>query len=358
MGELQPHLYRGIRACSPRTVRRNGVPASDEDIVSGFVMSHARIIFAAETQIEAIAMRLGQMSRKLGISQGEIVRFLSEQNLSVEEGSNVKLDESRVRLLYARYAPEEVYPHQQVADESPTPVVSTKSTDSALLSNETGEGSISVAADENDSIVHPKPAEVDAQPVVFVSSEPQTAPAENSPTGEAEVIRAPKVELAGLKVIGKIELPSPKKKEVPESDSSVTLLESPESSVGGEEGGSAKATHMETTPRRDDARGPRDGRRSDDARRSRRRNDREQRSPKNPIALQREKEMKEELERRKAKAAEEKERRTRNYNKRVKHSPPTKAVRLIEEPVEQLDTASMDSEPRGWFGRLIKWLRT
>lgn len=56
---------------------------------------------------KAFVMRLGQMARKLGVSQAEIIRYLSGQNMGIEEGGNVKLEEQHIRQLYAHFAPTE-----------------------------------------------------------------------------------------------------------------------------------------------------------------------------------------------------------------------------------------------------------
>lgn len=305
-------------------------------------------------------MRLGQMSRKLGVSQGEIARYLSEQNLSVEEGSNVKLDESRIRLLYARFAPGEVYPPSPAIEYASAPVVNSESPESERLSGATEATTGAIQSEQNEWVNEQQPSQQSlVQPDMAVSADGVTVIPENPLSGEPEVIRAPKVELAGLKVIGKIELPSPRKKEVSEPDANALIATpSDPSPAEGAVPDSANPIRNEPPRRPDEPRKARDSRRPGDERGPRRKNDREQRAQKNPIAIQREKEMREELERRRAKAAEEKERRTRNYNNRVKHSPPTKAVRLIEEPVEQLDATTIDSEPKTWFGKLIKWLRT
>lgn len=174
-----------------------------------------------------------------------------------------------------------------------------------------------------------------------------------------EVIRASKIELAGLKVIGKIDLPEPKKKEIMLADESVA----PAAAEGAAEGNElADPIHKPISERHDDVDRskvkPRrdDGRNQDERRRPRTNQPREQRPRKNPIAAQREREIEAEQERRKEKAAEEKERRTQNYHKRVQHSPPTKAVRMIEEPLEQLNSSSFE-EPNTWFSKLVKWLR-
>jgi hypothetical protein len=85
---------------------------------------------------------------------------------------------------------------------------------------------------------------------------------------------------------------------------------------------------------------------------------REQRARKNPIAVQREREEQEAQKKREEQAEREKERKTRNYHKRVKMSPPTKAVRLVDEPVMQMSAKELEEAPKTWLGRLIRWFTT
>jgi hypothetical protein len=237
-------------------------------------------------------MRLGQIARRLGVTPAEIVRYLSDVNITVEESTNAKLDDAHIPLLYARFAPAETI--DTAAREQQT----TMSTDDTY-----GEASRSTTTPlaETPQATEPLPG-----------------------TEESDLIRAPKIELSGLKVLGKIELPEPKKKDAPLPRQ------------GDDTGGEQKENYH--TDRKKQSRG--------------------QRPYKNPIVVQREREMHEEQERRKEKAAQEKERRTQNYHNRVNLSPPTKAVRLVDEPLEELNTSTADEQPTSWFGKLLRWLRT
>ncbi|HTF20326.1 MAG TPA: hypothetical protein VK658_19780 [Chryseolinea sp.] len=309
------------------------------------------------------------MARKLGISQGEIIRYLSGQNIGIEEGSNVKLEEQHVLLLYAQFAP--------------TMNFETKSegVEAARATPHTNDG-IEASVAEETPVTEPLPVQVDP----FATAEVEVLAGELSgsealreevidpqPTAplnaeSADTIRAPKIELAGLKVIGKIDLPGPRKKEVVPLDEAATDEAATIEGAGAGESTNASLSQKPEPEQRDEGNPGRDenkrerlrrdeGRNQDERRRERSKPQREQRPRKNPISAQREREVEAERERRKEKAAQDKERRTQNYHKRVTHSPPTKAVRLFEEPVEQLNAATFSDEPTTWFGKLVKWLR-
>ena len=298
-------------------------------------------------------MRLGQISRKLGVSQTEIVRYLSGKNLPIEEGSNVKLGEAHVRALYAHFAPSEVVDFGQRDEEhSGSSVDKTNQWPSDSMPEEQKADK----PDEAGPVVN-LPVENSSTETTSAGVVPNTSSPEQN-----ETIRAPRIELAGLKVIGKIDLPQPKKKDPAASEDTAKelavegLLPEGQSSVISS-GDAAAGNAAPDTGKAKERPNRRDGRR-DDKRRPMGKQPRDQRSYKNPIAAQREREMEEERQRRKEKAAQEKERRTQNYQKRVKHQPPTKAVRIIEEPLEQINESTFDSKPTSWFGKFMKWLRS
>jgi hypothetical protein len=303
-------------------------------------------------------MRLGQMARKLGVSQSEIVRYLSSQNLEIEDGSNVKLGESHVRSLYGRYAPEELHAPVEKTQSEPghddqTVIIASESMNHAP--ELPGDPSAQTAppkaeATENDAVeagvLQGRPGSPSTTPTTETTSTDHLAE-------QPETIRAPKVELAGLKVLGKIDLPEPKKKETPVLDEAAT----PEGIVTSENG----PTQEDPKPRvdrREEGRRRGESRGQDDRRRTRTNQSRDQRQHHNPIAAQRERELEAERDRQKKKAAEDKERRTQNYQNRVKHSPPTKAARIFEEQVEVMNSEVLNPQPVSWFGKFVKWLKS
>jgi hypothetical protein len=195
---------------------------------------------------------------------------------------------------------------------------------------------------EREAIPEVQPVEADTKEETLVSTpvtELSEEVAAESPAELPEVIKAPKVELKGLTVLGKIDLPTPKPKEnapaaTVTEPSAEPLTEKPvESPVG-----------KQNRPQRGEK--PRESQR-------------QERPRKNPVALNREREAKEAEERRKAEAIKLKEKKTLYYQNRVKPSVPTKAVRLIDEPLVHADENTMKKDPpKTWIGKFLRWLTT
>ena len=301
------------------------------------------------------------MARKFGVTQGEIVRYLAAKDIRIGEGSNVKLSESQIRLLYAHFAPGEKFEVRSLPVERRSVVPEEEFPPAAS----SPESVLQPTAQPSDDHVQPAATTTDLQTSRRVESNEPVVPAAtpvppslDSPSlSQSEIIRASKTELAGLKVIGKIELPEPRKKDVsqPQPDGSAEQTIDKAGLTGDQPQGGG------SIPSAEEAKGvarPRrriEGRRQGDEREPRWNQRRDQRPRNNPIAAQREREQQEELERRKEKAAQDKERKTQNYNKRVKQSPPTKAIRLVEEQVEEMDATALEDAPKTWMGKLLKW---
>ncbi|MBL7858623.1 MAG: hypothetical protein JNM57_13115 [Cyclobacteriaceae bacterium] len=256
-------------------------------------------------------MRLGQLARKISIRQAEIVQFLASHNIQIEDGSNTRVENDHVTLVVKHYAPsllitepvaesvQETYPQANientVAEEDQPETVDADDNTNTRESNE---------AEEVSSIEIP------------------------------EVIKAPKVELPGLKVIGKIELPEPKKKEAEaaEPESSEATIEEviAQPKVRGPEKKFIKpnrGTRMEQPKPR-----------------------------KNPIALQREREAMEAEQKRKEHLEKERQKRAAYYHKRVKPATPTKAIKLVKEEVEEMSLPAREMPTSVW-GKFMRWLR-
>lgn len=226
-------------------------------------------------------MRIGQLARKISVPPSDIVAYLTSRQIELESGINTRLTPELVQDVVTRFAPQ-------------------------LLTE-------LVAAAEEEEQPAPEPVVQEADTVVEEVLHTAIPPiAVDEP---AEVIRAPKVELQGLKVLGKIDLPEPKKKAAPTE---------------------------EELPKEQPSR-PQQRRR-------------EERPWKNPLEQKRKQEQREAKRKRQEEAEKEKERRTLHYQKKVK-SVPTKPVRKTEETVveELLDTAP---PPKTIIGKFLRWLRT
>ena len=245
-------------------------------------------------------MRLGQLARKLALRPSQIVDFLAARQIYLEEGSNAKLKDESVEDIVRHFSPEKL---QEVV---------------VYLSSES---EVEPSKEPEAIVVAEEPVREEIRSEVLIA---QTDSIEEKP----EVIKAPKVELSGLKVLGKIDLPESKKKEVPESTSpDGQPIPERERAPRGERKKPQSPTNRETA----------------------------QRPWKNPIAQQRDKEARELEEKKRAALEREKERRRDNYFNKVKVGRPTKATRLYEEPVEEI-SVKQEAQPKTLWGKFIKWL--
>src|SRR5690606_24904732 len=235
-------------------------------------------------------MRLAQLARKLAVRPAEIADFLEGININVENGSNFRLDDQMVALVMAQFG------------QVPEPVNAT-------------EPDVEPVIQVTDIQVQSSDADV-AEPVAV-----ETEPAEAEEG--LEVIKAPKVELPGLRVLGKIDLPEPKPK-TPEPDNENTQASG-------------------TVPARSQA--PR-----------RQRTDTSRGTRKNPVTLRREREAREAERKRRAEEELEKERRRQKYLSKVKINVPTKPARIFDEEVEELEQELPVEPAKGVVGRFMKWL--
>ncbi len=256
-------------------------------------------------------MRLGQLARKLALRPSQIVDFLAVQQVLPDEGSNARLSDEVTERVVLHFAPERL-----------NEILTTEEKNSEPLS-------ASPPIEEQAIITE----EVEA--VVIVEDMP--SPVVEEPEDKPEVIKAPKVELSGLKVLGKIELPEAKKKIAPEPASD-NEIENQEQKFPDTEKKLRSTDRKEKSPHQRENYTPRPAR--------------------NPIALQREQKAREEEEKRKAKVERDKEKRTEYYLQRVKTGQPTKSMKIVSEPVESFSTKEMKPLPKTWLGKFLRWLNT
>lgn len=256
-------------------------------------------------------MRLGQLARKLALRPSEIIDFLASNSVTVEDSSNTKLQNEHVTLVMQRFAP-------------------------AMLAEVEKE---LIAEEQYDVVEQPSIESVKPAETAEVLVQDNAVPADDvgvipalSDATEAdknEVIKAPKIALSGLKVVGKIDLPTPKKKETPAESS-----------------GDIPAENA-TPPKR----------RTEDRKEQKRERPYTSSQPrKNPVSLQREREAQEAEQRKREAAERKKEQRTRNYLNKVK-SAPTKSMKIIDEQFEEIST-DVSTPPKTWLGKFFRWLRS
>jgi hypothetical protein len=234
-------------------------------------------------------MRLGQIARKLDISPAELTTFLQEQFGPQDWGTNSRLTEAQLAQALRHFAPDQAVSFFQSgkAEAEPQPESTTEPT--------------------KELVVEQKPAPVDERPEVV------------------EVIKAPKVELSGLKVLGKIELPEKKKKE-PAADSTAK----PDGAESSRPRRKPQAREERSQPR------------------------------KNPIAQQREREEREALRKKQEEAQRLKEKKASRYLKAVQNKAVkvAKAPRLLEEEVEVVQPEEVRPAPKTLLGKFLRWLNS
>lgn len=237
-------------------------------------------------------MRLGQIARKLDITPAELSAFLVQHFGAQDWGTNSRLTEEQLARALRQFAPNQADSFFQ-----------------------------SVKSEEPETPAEATPAAV-TEPVAEKNPEPPTAPQPE----HVEMIKAPKIELSGLKVLGKIELPEKKKKPAPEG------TELPAEGVAAGRNPRRKPYPREERPQ----------------------------PKKNPIALQREREEREALRKKQEEAKRLKEKKADRYFKAVqeKAAKVTKAPRLVKEDFEVVTPLEEKPLPTTWWGKLMRWLNT
>jgi hypothetical protein len=244
-------------------------------------------------------MRLAQLARKIGVKPSEIATFLANKNLPIEDSSNAKVADDQLEIVLLEYAPSmlppvEVGEPQEMVEEKTEPTLVVERLD----------------AQEDIEL-----AETDEHSEIIIEEKDEIA---------KEVIKPVLVELPGLKVIGKIDLPEPKKKEE-------------ENTEGGEEKLPVKET-IERPRRRNVSR------------------ESERRPRKNSVALQREREAREALKRKQEEKERKKELRTQRYLKKVKnYTPPPQPIKKKKQEEEYEVYTEEVEKPKSFIGKILNW---
>jgi hypothetical protein len=174
-------------------------------------------------------MRLAQAARKLSITTEDIVDFLEIRGVSIEKDSNTKLDEEAVEILYKYF---------EIEEESAIKVEEDYKKNKSDVQEEELEGESEEGNEESEvkqesekSVEEEKVIPLnEAQPDVedrAISIKKSFKTVDELLEGDDEnpnddfVIKAPKVELRGLNVVGKIDLPEPKPKSKPDQKAEI-----------------------------------------------------------------------------------------------------------------------------------------
>jgi len=137
-------------------------------------------------------MRLGQISRKFDLKPQQIREFiLNEFNITIVDDPNYKLDDMHVEAIQNAFVSKEENENSTIKPQKLIDIDEIKVTSFVPPINEINENETSIT---KDTLPELEKSEID----VFT-------PLPVDPN--AELIKAPKIKLEGLKVIGKIELP-------------------------------------------------------------------------------------------------------------------------------------------------------
>lgn len=183
-------------------------------------------------------MRLGQLARHLETTTGEIIQFLSAQGIEKKDHPNVKIEEEDEAKVIAHFKPELASKPEVLTPDTPSEPLDSSITSSKkepiIDSNESMESSHSnleldqEVPNESDNNRSKDAIELSDKDPSLDDIEEQANDEEEDPYANMEVIKAPKIELPGLKVVGKIELPEPKIKQTEEESTPDAIEESAE----------------------------------------------------------------------------------------------------------------------------------
>lgn len=290
-------------------------------------------------------MRLGQLSRKTGIKSEEIVEFLASQEIEVKSGSNAKVDDVHLPMIYSHFQIELDESQSSEANSETVEDVQNKPTEPLT---ETADAAQEIAEFHADIDIHEEfsQEEIEAFKKQAEESKIVEPVEETEPTEKRDLIKAPKLNLPGLTVVGKIDLPEPKAKEE----------EKPEDQVDTE---SAKPKSDED-PDALKVITEKDLRRERGQQRARpRRKQRPKRKPNvNPVELERRKAQKEAERQKRLKLEAEKERKRQHYEKTVQKAP-IKTDKRKPEPqkptIEQKESVE-PKQSKNIIARFWRWL--
>ncbi len=310
-------------------------------------------------------MRLGQLSRKLEISNREVVSFLATKGIEIKDHPNVKVSDEAEVILIEEFGIIEKTPLEDpiIVEE---PVKEEFIQEEVLVEPEIEETDISKEIVENnpsesvEEIIVDAEVTIEEEPIVEeteleIATESDDVHHDESITvGEmlgddddpesvksfdhVKVIKAPKVELPGLKVVGKIDLPQPK------VEMEEPLHEAPEES---EEKSEESAPKVRTI--------------SHDRKNSRARLTPQQMEEKRQRRKKsEEKRNKEAIDRRERQEQKRlKELREAHYKAKVEKAPKSKSVKhKVSINKNSKKMADPKDQPKSMLGKFWKWLNT
>lgn len=154
-------------------------------------------------------MRLSALARKINITPTQLITFLEEKEIEISNGLHSKLDSETVDLVYTHFLPEQKIEEAEIVEKIEEEI-------EEKIEEE-------IDAEIEDKIEEKIDAEIEADiPVAQETRKEQKTGTvddlENDNQDEIELIKAKKVKLEGIKIVGKIELPEKPKKEIIETE--------------------------------------------------------------------------------------------------------------------------------------------
>lgn len=250
-------------------------------------------------------MRLIQLARELNISPGVLEDHLRASGSNTDINSNIRLDETTVIQLVEALAPARLKEFQGRQQR-----LTSEAQAAALVTAEAAPAEpVQPSADEV-TVREELSADVQSDAVVL-----------------PDIIRAPKVELPGLKVVGKIELPEPPKKPEPQQPATEEASAT-DQRRGYSRSDRGQAGRRERRPQRDD----------------------------NPIARERERQQRLAEKKRQEEIRRKKELRARAYEQSQARRQAAAGSKKKKSATSNGQEEVVRPRPKTFFGRFWRWL--
>ena len=260
-------------------------------------------------------MRLRQLARKLQVQPKQLIAVLSKNGHEIENDPNFKLTEAQEALILKTIP----LPEDENIELAKEAVIEAVEVPKEVVEEvETPTEEIVTPKPKVEAPKEKKPAKTKEVPKVY-SLEKE----EQEKHKDVELIKAPKLKLEGLKVLGKIDLPEPKVKE---------KTTTPETDENKEKGTQRKAAHNRTNNRQDRKR-------------------QHQRSRPNSVELERRKAEKEAKQKKQAEEKRLKELKAKHYKETVQaklkaQNPKKKKTQVAENKAPTTSTKPSKHKPQ------------
>ncbi len=293
-------------------------------------------------------MRLGQLARKLDVKTKDVVSFVHHSlQQEIKEHPNSKVPDELIEDIIAFFKPNE----KQLDQSSLKNPEIESNADTDKKSEQVANKSIEIEKEfhNEDTDVVPEdkvePTNSDEDQTEKNTSEENTADIKEVNLVDG-VIKAPKLEVKGVKVVGKIDLPEKPIVEEVETESSADKEEITD--LGEQKESTEEITTLEEKPKK---------------RPQKKRNPRAKKTPSKDLSYEEKKQL--EMERYKKLQAEkkkkEKEKKKRHYEKLIQQKAPSKdsKKKSTKKRIQQKQANKpIQPTPKTVWGKFLRWLNT